>query len=343
MPAADEFALVIDLGTRNARELAEVSLGEIGIRERADLQRWVEEYPELVGPDLLLITTEFDQWELGEKRVADRLDVLFLDPHGSLLVAELKRGEAPDVIDLQALKYAAYCSNLTATDVVDEYARHHEVTVEAAREAVHGHAPALEDAEPGGMRIRLLASHFGAAVTSVVLWLGEQGLDIGCVEIRVRRVGDSEAVLTAKQILPPPQAADYLVRRRRRDAVAEERSSSARRPNTVLVLNQAGSVAAGTGITLNLGAFNPEQRIAVEAQIASNERYGTATWTGRSGANSIQWDLDGDTYSPSGLTWKMLDQLGFSPGGINGSVYWVLPTGRTLWDEAQALLDDEGT
>ena len=70
--------------------------GEVS-RERWDLQRWIEDYPEIVGPDLLVVTTEFDRWELGSDRVRDRLDVLFLDSTGSLVVAELKRGEAPDI------------------------------------------------------------------------------------------------------------------------------------------------------------------------------------------------------------------------------------------------------
>ena len=45
-----------------------------------------------------------DQWELRAQRVEDRLDVLFLDSDGAPVVAELKRGEAPDTVDLQALK-----------------------------------------------------------------------------------------------------------------------------------------------------------------------------------------------------------------------------------------------
>lgn len=80
----------------DVQQLPEVSLGDIGFRERQDLQRWIEDHPEIVGPDLLVITTEFDRWEFGEERVRDRLDVLFLDSTGSLVVAELKRGEAPD-------------------------------------------------------------------------------------------------------------------------------------------------------------------------------------------------------------------------------------------------------
>jgi RecB family endonuclease NucS len=51
----------------------------------------VIEHPRVVGHDLLLVTTEFDRWETRTQRVADRLDVLFVDEDGSPLVAELKR------------------------------------------------------------------------------------------------------------------------------------------------------------------------------------------------------------------------------------------------------------
>lgn len=74
----------VDLNSLEAQLMTEVSLAAAGIRERADLQRWIERYPEIIERDLLVITTEFDQWQVRDRRVADRLDVLFLDSAGSL-------------------------------------------------------------------------------------------------------------------------------------------------------------------------------------------------------------------------------------------------------------------
>ena len=136
------------------QQLTEVALEDIGFTERWDLQRWIEHYPEIVGPDLLVVTTEFDRWELGSDRVRDRLEVLFLDSAGSLVVAELKRGEAPDTVDLQALKYAAYCSQLTVEDVTNDYARHHNVNAESASEAILEHAPSLAESGLGRTNCR---------------------------------------------------------------------------------------------------------------------------------------------------------------------------------------------
>jgi hypothetical protein len=137
-------------------------------------------------------------------------------------VAELKRDRAVDTVELQALKYAAYCSQLTLDDLAEEYARYHDLDPDDARARLIDHAPSLEERGPAKIRIRLLAGEFGPAVTSVVLWLSEYGIDIGCIEVRVRRGSDALAVLSARQLLPLPEAADYLVRRRRKEQEEEE-------------------------------------------------------------------------------------------------------------------------
>lgn len=220
--SADGISFAIDLNTGDVQAMDEISLATLGLREREDLQRWVCAHPEIVGDRLLVVSTEFDRWEIRERKVADRLDVLLLAADGSPVVAELKRDRAPDTVELQALKYAAYCSQLTLEDLVEEYARHHDIDPEDARARLIDHAPSLEERGPGKIRIRLLAGEFGPAVTSVVLWLSEYGIDIGCIEVQVRRGNNELAVLSARQLLPLPEAEDYLVRRRRKEQEEEE-------------------------------------------------------------------------------------------------------------------------
>jgi len=77
MAVTGEAAFVIDLATGEAAPMQELTFQEAGLKERADLQRWVLAHPEIVAPGLLLVTSEFDQWELRDQRVADRLDALF--------------------------------------------------------------------------------------------------------------------------------------------------------------------------------------------------------------------------------------------------------------------------
>ena len=214
----DAPALLIDLESREVTPMTELTLGEAGLRERDDLQRWVTEHPELIAPDLELVTTEFDRWEIREQKVYDRLDALFLDSSGAPVVVEFKRDRASDTVELQALKYAAYCSQLTLDELVEEFARAHDCSEEEARQRLTDHAPILEDGALGSVRVVLVAGGFGPAVTSVVLWLRENDIDIGCVEVTAQAVPEARhAVLSARQIIPLPEAEDYLVRRRRKE------------------------------------------------------------------------------------------------------------------------------
>jgi hypothetical protein len=76
--------VVFNVTDGQVTEMPATTLKGIGFKERADLQRWIEGYPEIVERDLLVVTTEFNQWELHAQRIEDRLDVLFLDSDGAL-------------------------------------------------------------------------------------------------------------------------------------------------------------------------------------------------------------------------------------------------------------------
>jgi len=211
-------SFLVHLDTGEVEPMGDLRFAEAGLKERQDLQRWVTAYPELAGPNMVLITTEFDRWAIREQKVSDRLDALLLDSDGSPVIAELKRDRASDTVELQALKYAAYCAQLTLDDLVEMFAVFHEVEPALARQQLIEHAPSLEDGGPKEVKIRLIAGSFGPAVTSVVLWLSEHDIDIGCVEVRLRQVpGSQQAVLSTRQLLPLPEAADYLVRRARKE------------------------------------------------------------------------------------------------------------------------------
>lgn len=91
-----------------------ISLAEAGLRERSDLQEWVLAHPHILGPDVKIISFEFDRWRSSSGAPQlDRLDVLGLDTEGRLVVAELKRDRAPDTVEMQAIKYAAMASRFT--------------------------------------------------------------------------------------------------------------------------------------------------------------------------------------------------------------------------------------
>ena len=337
----DEISFSVNLDTGEAEPLAEMTLESVGLRERDDLQRWVAERPEIVEPGLLLVTTEFDRWELRERRVLDRLDVLFLDTSGSLVVGELKRDAAADTAELQALKYAAYCASLTVDEVIEEHARYHNLDEGQAREQIIEHAPSLEDDELGPVRIRLVAGGFGPSVTSVVLWLRDHDIDIGCVQITARRHSEKGAVVSARQLIPLPEAEDYLVRRRRREQGEETRRFARRRANSVTRLNRAGAVKAGDPIRLNVQWLTAAWQPAVEKLIAESPAIGEAEWSGSENTQkALRWKHDGQLYSASGITRRILTMANVEHGSLPGPDYWQLPSGRSLYEESK-LIDAE--
>ena len=333
-----ETVLVVDLATGESSTLAEATLQQVGLQERRDLQRWITRHPDLVGEGLLLITSEFDRWELREQRVDDRLDVLFLDSEGCLVVAELKRDRASDTTDLQALKYAAFCSTLTVDDVVEEFVRFHAADETAGRDAVLSHAPHIEEEGLGGTKIRLVAGDFGPSVTSVVLWLRDFGLDIGCVQVTARLLDGERATITARQLLPLPVAEDYTVRRRRREQEQDERVRSSRGSSSIQVLANAGLLEAGTELRLGLDAITSSWRPAVEHLLEAQPSAGVAEWTGDLSARSIRWRLDGELYSLTGLTKTVLLMAGVEPPeALPGPDYWLLPDGRPMYKASVEL------
>src|SRR4051812_4877985 len=88
-----------------------VSIEDLGLTEPAHLERWVIQHPETLGIGIMIVASQYDRWVTpGGSEAKDRLDLLGLDQQGRLVVAELKRGRAPDTVELQAVKYAAMTS-----------------------------------------------------------------------------------------------------------------------------------------------------------------------------------------------------------------------------------------
>jgi hypothetical protein len=125
--------------------------------------------------------------------------------------------------------------------------RFHSVSPDEARTRLYEHVPEIEEGELGEVQIRLVAGSFGPAVTSVVLWLRDYSVDIGCVQLTARLLNGESAMITGRQLLPLPVTEDYVVRRRRREQ-EQERVRRSRRISTVKTLAEAGIIQAGTTI-----------------------------------------------------------------------------------------------
>jgi hypothetical protein len=190
------------------------------IMERKDIEKWVSEYPEILGEDLFIITNEYDKFD----KTKERLDLLALDKNGKLVIVELKREESGRTVELQAVKYAAYCSTLTFDDLVplrrrfivkqNKQQTDDEIEKEMIGFIENDDFEALDD-KP---RIMLVAKDFRPEVTSSVLWLRKFGLDISCIKLTPYKIDDSRIGLVSSTLIPLPEAEEYIVKSERKES-----------------------------------------------------------------------------------------------------------------------------
>lgn len=191
---------------------------DAGIREREHLQEWVISNPEIMGHDVLVVTMEFDRWiSAGGSTQQDRLDILGLDRAGRLVVSELKRGRAPDTVQMQALNYAAMASRFSLDLLASAHAKYLErrgevgVSPPDALARLQDWAPELSDDTLGSPRIIMLASDFPPSVTATAVFLHENGISIQLTRFQAYRTESEEILVTVSQLWPVPNAEDFTI------------------------------------------------------------------------------------------------------------------------------------
>jgi hypothetical protein len=222
----------IDLDGKTAEAVPANTFSDLQVRERYDIQEWVLANPELLGERLLVLSSEFS----GFDRTSERLDVLAMDVYGKLVVVELKRTAIGTLADLQALRYAAFCSTLKLNDVAELRVAHRrrrgqDFTLNQALDEIRDFVEHLEfqelDDKP---RIILAADSFDPEMTATVLWLRAFEVDIRCVRLTPYSVG-GQLVIDATILIPLPEAQDFVIRREKKEAT---RSSGGRAPRPSL-------------------------------------------------------------------------------------------------------------
>lgn len=321
-----------------AQPATPISLADAGLKERSDLQEWVIAHPEILGPGIMVVTTEFDRWQAaGGARPLDRLDVLGLDSDGRLVVAELKRDRAPDTVEMQAIKYAAFVSRFDEDTLVEHHLAHlrgrlpsHQgLDAEAARAGLLEHAGGELDPEVlRAPRIVLVAGAFPPAVTATAVWLSGMGVPISLQSVQAYRVADGQIIVSVTQLFPIADVEDLTVGPR--TAAATTRIRRRRERSAVVRIVDSGELEDGTKLTLKAPADVPaDDRAAIEAWLAAHPARGSGTWR-NDRARPIEWKFDGNGYRPTPLVREILGQAGLADRPISGSSWWVLPDGETL-------------
>lgn len=181
-----------------------------GLRERQDIQRMLRDQIGVLGEDLLVLSDEYGGWIDSNRRI----DLLCLDPEANLVVVELKRDDAGHM-ELQAIRYAAMIARMTFAEAVEAHAQYLRRCGQSGEDAEANLLAYLnwQEAEQeefgGSVRIILASAAFSKELTTTVLWLREQGLDISCIRLSPYKLGDGRLLLDVQPIIPLPEATQF--------------------------------------------------------------------------------------------------------------------------------------
>ena len=182
----------------------------------------------MLGEELLIVTTEYDKFD----KTSERLDLLALDKEGNLVIIELKRDNSGKNVNLQALKYAAYCSTLSLNDLVEVYAIYRKqkgsgISPEASRQALLAFIENDDFEELNDRpRIMLVAKDFRQEVTASVLWLRKFGLDITCVKLDPYELSGDRVAFNSSVLIPLPEAKKFLIQAEKKEMVEHTKTVS---------------------------------------------------------------------------------------------------------------------
>jgi hypothetical protein len=202
---------IFEVGKDSIQQLDVISFRASGLHERTDIQRLLKTKFDVIDPDVLIIAEEFGEWTDSKRRI----DLLGVDRNANLVVIELKRTEDGGHMELQALRYAAMVSTLTAERAVEifEAYRERQADGESARQALLDFLEwedLDEDKFGQDVRILLVAADFSRELTTSVMWLNECDLDIRCVRLRPYAY-QGKTLIDVQQVIPLPEAADYQI------------------------------------------------------------------------------------------------------------------------------------
>ena len=192
--------------------------------ERTDIQRRLRDRPEILEEGLFILAEEYSNWAESNRRI----DLLALDREGKLVVVELKRSDQDSSMDLQAIRYAAMVANMTFPQALDAhrvYLSKRRMDEAKAEAWLRGHLTADDDEidiNSEKPRIFLVSASFSKELTTSVMWLNDNGMDITCLKLQPYKSADG-LFLESSQVIPLPEASDYLIRLRNREEEVHQR------------------------------------------------------------------------------------------------------------------------
>lgn len=197
----------VDIQGKSLIALKKSTFAKLGLKERFDIQEWIEKTPSILGEELLIIAKEY---ELPSRT---RLDLLAIDKQANLAIIELKRDNSGAGVDWQSIKYASYCSNFTHEEIYRLYAEYLGSNEDEAELKIEEFIDEEPEKLNESQRIILASKEFHSDVVSAVLWLRDFGVEIQCVKLEPFIDSDNNLFINPSIIIPLPEAKDYIKRK----------------------------------------------------------------------------------------------------------------------------------
>jgi hypothetical protein len=194
----------VDIKNKKLIKLSPTKFNILQLKERYDIEEWIEKSPELLGEDLLIIYKELI---LPSKK---RLDLLAIDKKANLVIIELKRDDSGTDVEWQAIKYTSYCANFLQEDIFKYYAEYLQSDEDEAKLKIEEFIDEEINILNEKQRIILVSREFHSDVISAVLWLRDYEIDIECLRLKLYLDQDNQIFITPDLIIPLPEAKDYI-------------------------------------------------------------------------------------------------------------------------------------
>ncbi len=194
----------VDIENKQLIKIPGTTFSSLNLRERFDIQEWIEKTPDILGEELLIIAKELILPS------GKRLDLLAVDRQGVLVIIELKRDDSGSDVEWQAIKYTSYCSSLTQDDIFKHFAEYLRGDASEAQDKIEEFIDTeIEDLNEK-QRMILVSKEFHSEVASAVLWLREYEVDIECVRLSPHLDENNNLFINPEIIIPLPEAKDYI-------------------------------------------------------------------------------------------------------------------------------------
>lgn len=227
---------LFEINSGKLKQIKQTSFIKEKISERYDIQQILKKDISVLDKSLLVISEEFSDWD-GSSR---SIDLLAMDKEANIVVIELKRTEDGGHMELQAIRYAAMVSTLTFPQTVDIYQKYidkNNLEIDAEENILQFLNWEKPDEESFGnsVHIFLVSANFSKEITTSVLWLNSQGLDIKCFRIIPYKY-EKNVLLSIEQVLPLPEAQEYQVQIRKKEQLKKSSGSKKKSLEEILSL-----------------------------------------------------------------------------------------------------------